>query len=192
MTDKKSSESRRKLLKSIAAGSGAVVAGKSLPDKWTAPVVDSVMLPAHAQTSPATYSTTQQVDPCAGAGEQEILAPTTTIDFDVTGVTPTGDGTLEVIALGDLNSPDENWEVSIEGTVLGFLGNNGGTEGVTPSSDTYDLTKGFLETVGADNTITVTFTNRNPGATPPPPDVQCANLDFASSLTATLSFPATM
>ena len=51
MTDKKSSESRRKLLKSIAAGSGAVIAGKNLPENWARPVVDSVMLPAHAQTS---------------------------------------------------------------------------------------------------------------------------------------------
>jgi hypothetical protein len=51
MTDKKSSESRRKLLKSIAAGSGAIVAGKSLPESWSRPVVDSVMLPAHAQIS---------------------------------------------------------------------------------------------------------------------------------------------
>ena len=51
MTDKKSSESRRKILKSIAAGSGAIVAGKSLPESWSRPVVDSVMLPAHAQTS---------------------------------------------------------------------------------------------------------------------------------------------
>ena len=53
MTDKKSSESRRKLLKSIAAGSGAIVAGKNLPESWSRPVVDSVMLPAHAQTSQA-------------------------------------------------------------------------------------------------------------------------------------------
>ena len=52
MTDKKSSESRRNLLKSIAAGSGVIVAGKSLPESWSRPVVDSVMLPAHAQTSP--------------------------------------------------------------------------------------------------------------------------------------------
>lgn len=51
MTDNKSSESRRKLLKSIAAGSGVIVAGKSLPDTWTKPVVDSVLLPVHAQTS---------------------------------------------------------------------------------------------------------------------------------------------
>jgi len=52
MKDKKSSVSRRKLLKSIAAGSGAVIAGKSLPENWSRPVVDSVLLPAHAQTSP--------------------------------------------------------------------------------------------------------------------------------------------
>ena len=54
MTDKKSSESRRKLLKSIAAGSGAIVAGKTLPESWSRPVVDSVLLPAHAQTSACT------------------------------------------------------------------------------------------------------------------------------------------
>lgn len=58
MTDTKSSESRRKLLKSIAAGSGAIVAGKSLPESWSRPVVDSVMLPAHAQTSAQIYAST--------------------------------------------------------------------------------------------------------------------------------------
>lgn len=47
-----SSDSRRKLLKSIATGSGAIIAGKSLPESWRRPVVDSVMLPAHALTSP--------------------------------------------------------------------------------------------------------------------------------------------
>ena len=50
MPENKSNDSRRKLLKSIAAGSGAIVAGKSLQEKWTRPVVDSVMVPAHAQT----------------------------------------------------------------------------------------------------------------------------------------------
>ena len=54
MPDNKSNESRRKLLKSIAAGSGAVIAGKSLPESWSRPVVDSVILPVHAQTSPST------------------------------------------------------------------------------------------------------------------------------------------
>ena len=52
-----SDKSRRKLLKSIAAGSGAVIAGKSLPESWSRPVVDSVLLPAHALTSNQIYST---------------------------------------------------------------------------------------------------------------------------------------
>jgi hypothetical protein len=56
MKDNKSDKSRRKLLKSIAAGSGAIVAGKSLPENWSRPVVDSVMLPAHAQTSYGPYA----------------------------------------------------------------------------------------------------------------------------------------
>ena len=46
-----SDQSRRKLLKSLAAGSGAVVTAKSLPESWSRPVVDGVMLPAHAQTT---------------------------------------------------------------------------------------------------------------------------------------------
>lgn len=49
-------KSRRTLLKSIAAGGGAVVAGKTLPDTWKKPVIDSVMLPAHAQTSDEDFS----------------------------------------------------------------------------------------------------------------------------------------
>lgn len=53
-----SNKSRRKLLKSIAAGSGVIVAGKSLPESWSRPVVDSVMLPAHAQTSCTTDTIT--------------------------------------------------------------------------------------------------------------------------------------
>ena len=44
-------DKRRQLLKSIAAGSGAVVVGKSLPEAWSKPVIDTVMLPAHAATT---------------------------------------------------------------------------------------------------------------------------------------------
>jgi hypothetical protein len=46
-----SNNPRRKLLKSIAVGSSVFVTGKSLPNSWKRPVVDSVILPAHAQTS---------------------------------------------------------------------------------------------------------------------------------------------
>ncbi len=70
MSEKKSTDSRRKLLKSIAAGSGAVVAGKSLPESWAKPVINSVVLPAHAATT----------DDGSGSegGDQTTAAPTTT------------------------------------------------------------------------------------------------------------------
>ncbi len=45
-------KSRRRLLKSLAAGSGAVGTAALLPEKWTKPVVDAVVVPLHAQVSP--------------------------------------------------------------------------------------------------------------------------------------------
>jgi len=44
--------SRRKLLKALAATSGAVVASQMLPGQWMKPVIESGLLPAHAQGSP--------------------------------------------------------------------------------------------------------------------------------------------
>jgi hypothetical protein len=43
---------RRKLLKSLTIGGAATVTAKSLPGEWKKPVIDTVLLPAHAQTSP--------------------------------------------------------------------------------------------------------------------------------------------
>ncbi len=48
-SDAKQPSNRRNLLKALA--SGGVVAGTALPAAWTRPVVDSVLLPAHAQTT---------------------------------------------------------------------------------------------------------------------------------------------
>lgn len=59
MTDKNSSKRRRILLRSIAVGSGTAIAYKTLPENWVKPVVNSVVLPAHAQASPETPQTTQ-------------------------------------------------------------------------------------------------------------------------------------
>lgn len=69
----KSSESRRKLLKSIAAGSGAVIAGKSLPENWSKPVVDSVLLPIHAQTTATTCTITMIVTGPLGQNENVVV-----------------------------------------------------------------------------------------------------------------------
>lgn len=44
----KHSTQRRRLLKNLASGAGAATVAQSLPEDWTRPVVDSVLLPAHA------------------------------------------------------------------------------------------------------------------------------------------------
>jgi len=72
MTDKKSNDSRRKLLKSIAAGSGAVVAGKSLPESWTKPVINSIVLPAHAATTSQSLCEIH-IDVSAAAGHDLVF-----------------------------------------------------------------------------------------------------------------------
>ncbi|MDH3692095.1 MAG: hypothetical protein OEU36_21880 [Gammaproteobacteria bacterium] len=46
------SRGRRALLKALTAGGSAAVAGKVAPEEWTKPVVDSILLPAHAQMTP--------------------------------------------------------------------------------------------------------------------------------------------
>ena len=50
-TPTQKNKARRKLLKGIVAGGGALTAGKALPENWAKPVVESVTLPAHAQTT---------------------------------------------------------------------------------------------------------------------------------------------
>lgn len=45
-------DSRRNILKKLAVG--GLAAGAAMPTKWSKPVVDAVVLPAHAQTSDAT------------------------------------------------------------------------------------------------------------------------------------------
>lgn len=104
MKDKQSSESRRKLLKSIAAGSGAIIAGKSLPESWAKPVVDSVMLPAHAQTS--VCALTMEVYNAAGAP----IASGTTIAFNPDPI-PQADfrGTVSPSGLGVGGTVSLSW-----------------------------------------------------------------------------------
>jgi hypothetical protein len=73
-------KARRKILKTIAGASGAIVAGGMLPDKWSRPMVDAALLPAHAQTSFCT-------EPCTLNIEIEWY---TAIDGDLLLETPGG------------------------------------------------------------------------------------------------------
>jgi hypothetical protein len=42
---------RRKILRTLVAGGGALTAAKITPEQWTKPVVEAVVLPSHAATS---------------------------------------------------------------------------------------------------------------------------------------------
>ena len=53
-----SGKSRRSLLKALSIGGTAALSSKILPEAWNRPVVASVMLPAHAGTSPPVCSIT--------------------------------------------------------------------------------------------------------------------------------------
>jgi len=72
-------QKRRKVLKSIVAGGGVVTAA-STADKWVEPVVKSLMLPAHAQTSAVS-----DTDASATTMAPTTMAPTTTVANDPTG-----------------------------------------------------------------------------------------------------------
>jgi len=56
-----SDQNRRRLLKAVAAATGAAATSKLLPENWTKPVLDAIVLPAHAQAttvSPAMFFAT--------------------------------------------------------------------------------------------------------------------------------------
>ena len=114
MTDKKSNESRRKLLKSVAAGSGAIVASKSLPESWSRPVVDSVMLPAHAQTSPSSPPSPPSPLGCS-PDPQTVVDSGTGTSTDAIAIIFDGQTTC-TLQIGDVPSdiPDPNLVVMVD------------------------------------------------------------------------------
>jgi hypothetical protein len=78
-------DSRRKILKTLAAGSGVLAAGANLPEKWGRPTVTSIVLPAHAQTTPPEEPEPEPVflmecsiEICEGTGGQEPCETFTT------------------------------------------------------------------------------------------------------------------
>ena len=44
-------KTRRKAVRAIVLGGGAVTGAKGLPSEWSAPLINSVVLPAHAATT---------------------------------------------------------------------------------------------------------------------------------------------
>jgi hypothetical protein len=70
--DEKRKLSRRQLLKAITAAGGAIAAATMLPGKWTQPVVEVGVLPAHAQVTGAEPEYGVQCDSTPGGGDIEF------------------------------------------------------------------------------------------------------------------------
>lgn len=157
MTEKKSNESRRKLLKSVAAGSGAIVAGKSLPESWSRPVVDSVMLPAHAQTSPpsslscspSSVSTTAVSDD--SQDDIYIIFDGTTVCTVERGADDLPDSPTDAVIGIDADPGDNNWDRYNPGGRWTRTGTN--TSGGNNPAGTY-----YVDVSGARGNFRVTFT----------------------------------
>ena len=54
---------RLQILKGSLVAGGTVFGLKGLPDRWSAPVVEKVMLPAHATTNPLTFGVSRKFVP---------------------------------------------------------------------------------------------------------------------------------
>ena len=66
MTDAGTNRSRRKLLSALGAGGAAAFVGTALPRAWLRPVIESVVLPLHAQASPVNFSFSCVANPPSG------------------------------------------------------------------------------------------------------------------------------
>jgi hypothetical protein len=111
--------SRRKLLKTLVTGGGAVVAAKTLPSEWTRPIVDRIILPVHAQST-GMLTLNAQVE------VQNFDSDADGTDGDGVGIYPAGinaidgadDSTMNFLISGTL-SPATAQSVSVTVDVTG-------------------------------------------------------------------------
>jgi hypothetical protein len=66
---KRTVEGRRRLLKTLLAGGAAVTATTVLPDTWKKPIIDSVIVPVHAQGSVPSFIDTIEFAIAVGGPE---------------------------------------------------------------------------------------------------------------------------
>lgn len=122
-TKKTDSPGRRRLLEILGKGSGATAA-VVLPTVWMKPVVNSVLLPAHAQTSPDEDEDEDSTPNCEVA---TTLNNDSTEDSVFIAVTPQqatpGQEALDGEISGTLDLPPGTYQVVV--TVQLASGNNG-------------------------------------------------------------------
>jgi hypothetical protein len=94
-------ESRRTLLKHLAAAGGAAIGAAALPDKWVKPVVDAVIVPLHAQTSPVIINPVTLAGNWSGSWNDTVQGTSGTAAMTVTVDASAGTFAISL----DLNGP---------------------------------------------------------------------------------------
>jgi len=111
--------SRRSALKKLAIGAGVLAGYQVLPKQWTKPLIEQVVLPAHAQTS--GFSLT---DPCES----------------ITLVSGNQSSTTVIIKVqGSISPPIANVAINIAATVTGGTGETTTTSTTTDGNGNYSI-----------------------------------------------------
>ncbi len=168
------------------ATGGGLLAALGLPDTWVRPLVQSVVLPAHAQMSVIRndFSATLNSGPLCGVFDGSPAPNPAPFAFAWPGRTPIGDGVLTVTATGDINGnepPSEAWSIAFDGTNLGTVGNTGSA--TAPDTDTQAFAIALADLLAAAGAATITATNGGV--------IDCDPPNIQNDVTVTLAFPAT-
>ena len=106
--------SRRRLIKAMAGSSVILPAAFLLPERWIVPVVDSVLLPAHARGSGATVRVVGSSPNC---NEDLVESDTGSVTFAVSPAPSAEEpclATLDILCGGESLLPPISFEITIE------------------------------------------------------------------------------
>jgi len=113
--------SRRSALKKLAIGAGLLTGYQVLPKQWTKPLIEQVVLPAHAQTSSVSASLT---DPCESVTLVSGNQSSTTVIINVEGY---------------VSPATANVTINIEATITGGTGETTTNSTTTDENGNYSL-----------------------------------------------------
>ena len=154
------SQSKRKILTSIGVTSGVVGATALVPSTWVKPAVNSIILPAHAESTPpagggdTTTTTTEAPAPVAG-----IVLSETEITLQEGAETATPDTATYMVSLATM--PEAEVTVTVTQSAA-----NDGQGGVTNSVTTGNGMLTFdMDTWDTPQEVTVTAGNEDEPAT---------------------------
>lgn len=117
-------KSRRTALRNLLVGAGALTAYKVLPSTWTQPIVDQIVLPAHAGTSGITLN-----DPCSvmvTSGTTGTASVTVRVDGFVTPATANLATTIVATPTGGGGPVTVNTTTAADGTFGALITVTGG------------------------------------------------------------------